>query len=89
MPLEKRFKEWAWEYEKQGWKKGWEEGWRKGVREGASWVLERALTGRFGGLPQSVVDRINSSRDEEELIGWARRAVHARTLAEVFEDAPR
>lgn len=80
MPLEKRFKEWARQYVEQGR--------RKGELEGMARALEWSLTGGFGVLPQSVVDKIKASRDEEELISWALRALHAKTLAEVFEDAP-
>ena len=62
---------------------GFERGIERGLKQGQRRVLLRQLGRRFGEVPESLVERVNSA-DEETLDAWADRVLSAKTLDEVF-----
>jgi len=63
--------------------KGREEGVKKGIRQGEAQMLLRQLSLRFGDLPQSVREQVESA-DADTLLRWSERILTATTLNEVF-----
>ncbi len=63
--------------------KGREEGVQKGIRQGEAQMLLRQLTLRFGVLPQSALEHVESA-DADTLLRWSERVLSAATLDEVF-----
>lgn len=73
--------------ERSGIKKGIQQGVRQGVRQGVQQgeanLLKRLLSRRFGALPESLQQCLDSA-NSAELETWAERVLDAKTLPEVF-----
>ena len=54
------------------------------IEEGRQYLLIDLLTGKFGPLPASSVERVRSA-SAEQVNRWARRVLRANTLEETFE----
>ena len=67
----------------QGLEQGIEKGVERGIRQGEAQVLLRLLTLRFGVLPQSARDQVESA-DADTLLRWSESVLTASTLDEVF-----
>jgi hypothetical protein len=70
----------------QGIEKGIEQGIEQGVKQGEARMLMSLLRLRFGELPDTVQQRIESA-DADTLLHWSERVLTARTLAEVLGEA--
>jgi hypothetical protein len=57
---------------------------KKGIRQGEAQVLLRQLTLRFGHLPPSACEQVESA-DADTLLRWSERILTASTLDEVFQ----
>jgi hypothetical protein len=68
----------------EGEAKGRAEGRTEGRTEGAATLLGRLLTRRFGPLPDTVRERIDTAT-LEQLAAWSDRVLDASTLDEVFD----
>lgn len=79
MQLEKRFQQWFREHEQKGLMRGREEGREEGMAE----LLERALTKRFGPLPDNVKGKIHHA-SAAQLANWFDRALDVQRLDDVF-----
>jgi hypothetical protein len=66
---------------------GIQQGIETGVQRGEARVLLAQLKIRFGDLPDSVLQRVESA-DAESLLSWSTRVLTAQTLDEVFGDGP-
>ena len=64
-------------------RKGLEEGLEEGQHKGQAAVLTRLLTLKFGGLPDTVRQRLDQA-SLSELDTWAERVLSADTLDEIF-----
>jgi predicted transposase YdaD len=73
------------EFIEEGRNEGLREGLREGRREGRRQTLLKLLRGRFGVLPQAVVDRIEAA-DIAQLDAWVDRLLTAPTLDEAVSD---
>jgi flagellar biosynthesis/type III secretory pathway protein FliH len=67
----------------QGLEQGLEQGVKRGIRQGEAQMLLRQLSLRFGHLPQSACDQVESA-DADTLLQWSERILTASTLDEVF-----
>jgi len=67
----------------KGLETGLEQGMKKGIRQGEAQVLLRQMTLRFGVLPQSAHEHVESA-DADTLLRWSERVLTASTLDEVF-----
>jgi hypothetical protein len=67
----------------QGLEKGLEQGVKKGIRQGEAQMLLRQLSLRFGNLPLSAREQVESA-DADTLLRWSERILTASTLDEVF-----
>jgi predicted transposase YdaD len=67
----------------KGLEQGLEKGVERGIRQGEAQMLLRQLSLRFGNLPQSVRDQVETA-DADTLLGWSERILTATTLDEVF-----
>jgi hypothetical protein len=67
----------------QGREQGLEQGLKKGIRQGEAQMLLRQLSLRFGYLPQSAREQVESA-DADTLLRWSERILTATTLDEVF-----
>jgi hypothetical protein len=63
--------------------KGRQEGVQKGIRQGEAQMLLRQLSLRFGNLPPSAREQVESA-DAETLLRWSELILTASTLDEVF-----
>jgi hypothetical protein len=70
---------------KQGIDQGIDQGIETGVRQGESIILQNLLQIKFGILPQTILDRLNSA-NAQELFDWSGRLLGADSLNEVFID---
>ncbi len=78
-------------FEKRGIQKGFEKGLQQGLqqgiqhgkRQGEAEVLLRLLERKFGSLPQTLRQRIETA-DADTLLSWAERVLTATTIQEVF-----
>ena len=68
----------------QGMKQGMKQGVKKGIRQGEAQMLLRQLSPRFGNLPQSACQHVESA-DADTLLRWSERVLTAATLDEVFQ----
>jgi hypothetical protein len=68
----------------EGLEQGLEQGVKKGIRQGETQMLLRQLTLRFGDLPQSTREHLESA-DADTLLRWSERILTASTLDEVFQ----
>jgi hypothetical protein len=68
----------------RGLEQGLEQGVKKGIRQGEAQMLLRQLTLRFGDLPQSAREHVESA-DPDTLLRWSERILTASTLDEVFQ----
>lgn len=68
---------------KEGREKGREEGRKKGRIEGQASMLQSLLTHKFGPLPESVQQRLESAT-AEDLQTWSLALLKANSLDEVF-----
>jgi hypothetical protein len=70
------------------WKLNWKsEGRQEGRQDGEPSMLLRELERRFGALPSSVKQRVQSA-DTTVLEKWGMRILDARSLVGVFGDRP-
>ena len=67
----------------EGLEQGLEQGLKKGIRQGEAQLLLRQLSLRFGDLPQSAREQVESA-DADTLLRWSERILTASTLDEVF-----
>ncbi|MGM0813557.1 MAG: DUF4351 domain-containing protein [Pseudomonadota bacterium] len=67
----------------EGLEQGLERGVKRGIRQGEAQMLLRQLSLRFGNLPQSARDQVESA-DADALLQWSERILTASTLDEVF-----
>jgi flagellar biosynthesis/type III secretory pathway protein FliH len=67
----------------KGREEGLEKGVKKGIRQGEAQMLLRQLSLRFGDLPQSAREQVESA-DADTLLRWSERILTASTLDEVF-----
>jgi hypothetical protein len=68
----------------KGLEQGLEQGVKKGIRQGEAQMLLRQLTLRFGHLPLSAREQVESA-DADTLLRWSERILTASTLDEVFQ----
>ena len=68
----------------QGIQQGHQQGVQQGVQQGEATILQRQLERKFGVLPQSAIDKINSA-DAATLELWAVRIFDVNSLEELFQ----
>lgn len=67
----------------RGLEQGLQQGVKKGIRLGEAQMLLRQLSLRFGNLPQSAREQVETA-DADTLLRWSERILTASTLDEVF-----
>ncbi len=83
--LEQRVTEWAEQWKRDGLREGRRKGLQEGRQEGEAMLLLRLLERKFGDLPASVLERVESA-DSGRLLEWGERVLTASSLQEVLED---
>ena len=68
----------------QGMQQGIQQGMQQGMQQGEAALLLRLLSGRFGPLPESLVERVKQA-SLAELEQWAERLLQAPSLHAVFD----
>lgn len=69
----------------EGWTKGWAEGWTEGQLKGATCIISRQLTRRFGPPSAETQARLKAAT-LEQLELWAENILDAATLEDVFKN---
>jgi predicted transposase YdaD len=76
----------GWEYGKQeGLEEGIEKGKQEGILQGEVLMLQNQLRLKFGNLPDSIMQRLQTA-DSAELLYWSERILSADSLAEIFTE---
>ena len=83
--LRNRVEEWTKQWFEEGRVQGFESGQSTGVLLGESRILVKLLQKRFGDLPSTILEKINSA-SEQELETWGLNLLDAKSLDEVFKD---
>ena len=78
------WEEWKEEGRQVGREEGREEGRQEGRQEGEMSMLSRLLRARFGELPDSVRERLQSATCEQ-LESWGEKLLHAASLGDLFD----
>lgn len=69
----------------KGIEQGIQKGIQKGIHQGEALLLENLLKCKFPHISQEELNRLKYV-DEEKLIEWAKRLIHAKTLVDVFKE---
>ena len=76
---------WPDKWVQQGHAEGLKKGHMEGREEGVRMMLHRQLEQKFGSIPESTLEKIDSAA-YEQLERWAGRVIYSKSLQQILSD---